>query len=36
MITREKLNHGEGNLVKGDLDIGSRKRASQSEEMALE
>jgi hypothetical protein len=36
MITREKLNHGEGKLVEGDPEIGSRKRTSQSEEMASE
>ena len=36
MITREKLNRGEVNLVEGDLEIGSRKRTSQSEEMASE
>jgi hypothetical protein len=34
MITREKLVHGEGELVEGDLEIGSRKRTSQSEKMA--
>jgi hypothetical protein len=36
MITREKFSHGEGELVKGDPQIGSRKRAYQSEEMASE
>jgi hypothetical protein len=36
MITREKLNCGEGKLVEGDPDIVSRKRNSQSEEMASE
>jgi hypothetical protein len=36
MITREKLSHGEGELVEGDPEIGSRKRASQSEKMASE
>jgi hypothetical protein len=33
MITREKLRRGEGELVEGDLEIGSRKRTSQSEKM---
>jgi hypothetical protein len=36
MITREKLNHGEGELVEENHEIGSRKRTSQSEKMALE
>jgi hypothetical protein len=36
MITRENLSHGEGDLVEGDPEIGSRKRASQSEKMASE
>jgi hypothetical protein len=36
MITGENLSHGEGNLVEGDPEIGSRKRNSQSEEMASE
>jgi hypothetical protein len=36
MITRENLSHGEGELVEGDLEIGSRKRDSQSEKMASE
>jgi hypothetical protein len=36
MITREKLSHGEGELVKQDPEIGSRKRTSQSEKMASE
>jgi hypothetical protein len=36
MITREKLSHGEGNIVEGIHEIGSRKRASQSENMASE
>ena len=30
------MNHGEGKLVEGDPNIGSIKRTSQSEEMALE
>jgi hypothetical protein len=34
MITREKLSRGEGELVEGDPEIGSRKRTSQSEKMA--
>ena len=34
MITREKMNCGEGKLVEGDSEIGSRKRTSQSEKMA--
>ena len=33
MITREKLSHGEGELVEGDHDIGLINRNSQSEEM---
>jgi hypothetical protein len=36
MITREKLSRGEGEIVEGDPDIGSRKRTSQSEKMASE
>ena len=36
MITREKLNRGEGELVEENPEIGSRKRTSQSEKMALE
>ena len=36
MITKEKSSHGEGDLVEGDLEIGSRKRASQSKKMASE
>jgi hypothetical protein len=36
MITREKLSCGEGELVEGDPEIGSRKRTSQSEKMASE
>jgi hypothetical protein len=36
MITREKLSHGEGELVEGYPEIGSRKRSSQSERMASE
>jgi hypothetical protein len=34
MITREKMNCGEGKLLEGDPEIVSRKRTSQSEEMA--
>jgi hypothetical protein len=34
MITREKLNRGEGDLVEENLKIGSRKITSQSEKMA--
>jgi hypothetical protein len=34
MITRETLNHGEGYLVEDNPEIGSRKRTSQSENMA--
>jgi hypothetical protein len=34
MITWEKMNHGEGKLVEGHPEIGSRKRTSQSEDMA--
>jgi hypothetical protein len=33
MITKEKLSRGEGDLVEGDPEIGSRKRTSQSEKM---
>jgi hypothetical protein len=36
MITREKLNHGEGELVEYNPKIGSRKRNFQSENMASE
>jgi hypothetical protein len=36
MITRENLSHDEGELVEGYIEIGSRKRTSQSEEMASE
>jgi hypothetical protein len=36
MITRKKLNCGEGNLVEGGPKIESRKRTSQSEETASE
>ena len=36
MITWEKLSRGEGELVEGDPEIGSRKRTSQSENMASE
>jgi hypothetical protein len=34
MITREKISHGEGDLIEGDPEIGSIKRTSQSEKMA--
>jgi hypothetical protein len=34
MITGENINRGEGELVKNNLEIGSRKRTSQSEKMA--
>jgi hypothetical protein len=34
MITKENLNRGEGKLVEGDPEIGSRKRTSQCKEMA--
>jgi hypothetical protein len=34
MITREKLRHSEGEPVEGYPEIGSRKRTSQSENMA--
>jgi hypothetical protein len=33
MIIREKLSHGEGEIVEGDPKIGLRKRTSQSENM---
>jgi hypothetical protein len=36
MITRENLSHGEGDIIEGDPDIGSRNRTSQSERMTLE
>jgi hypothetical protein len=35
MITRENLSRGEGEIIEGDPEIGSRKRTSQSEKMAL-
>jgi hypothetical protein len=34
MITREKLHHGEGDIVEENPFIGFRKRTSQSEKMA--
>jgi hypothetical protein len=36
MITRERMNHGEGDIVEENLEIGLRKRISQSEKMASE
>jgi hypothetical protein len=36
MLTREKIQHGEGNLVDDNPLIGLRKRASHSEKMASE
>jgi hypothetical protein len=36
MITKERLNRVEGDLVEKNPEIGSRKRTSQSEKMALE
>jgi hypothetical protein len=36
MITKEKISHGEGEVVEGYPEIGSRKRTSQSENMASE
>ena len=36
MITRERPNHCESEIVEENPDIGSRKRTSQSEKMALE
>jgi hypothetical protein len=36
MITRERLNHGEGELVEENPEIVLRKRTSQSEKMASE
>jgi hypothetical protein len=36
MLTREKLLHGEGDLVAENPLIGLRKRASRSEKMASE
>jgi hypothetical protein len=35
MITRKRMNHGEGNLVEENHKIGLRKRTSQSKNMAL-
>jgi hypothetical protein len=36
MITRERLNRGEGEIIEENPNIGSRKRTSQSEKMASE
>jgi hypothetical protein len=36
MITKERMNHGEGELVEENPEIGSRKRTSKSEKMASE
>jgi hypothetical protein len=36
MITREKLNHVEVELVEENHEIGSRKRTSEGEKMASE
>jgi hypothetical protein len=36
MITMEKLIRGEGEIVEGYIEIGSRKRTYQSEKMASE
>jgi hypothetical protein len=36
MISREKLSRGEGELIEGDAENGSRDNTSQSEEMELE
>ena len=36
MITRERMNRDERELVEENPEIGSRKRTSQSEKMALE
>jgi hypothetical protein len=36
MLTREKLQHGEGELVEENPLIGLRKRASHTEKMASE
>jgi hypothetical protein len=36
MITRENMNHGEGDLVEENPLIGLRKRTSQSDKMASE
>jgi hypothetical protein len=36
MITRDMMNHGEGNIVEENPEIGSIKRTSQSEKMASE
>jgi hypothetical protein len=33
MITRERMNHGEGELVEENPEIGSRNRTSQSDKM---
>ena len=34
MITKENMSCGEGDIIVGDSEIESRKRTSQSEEMA--
>ena len=36
MITKERLNHGEGELVEDNPEIGLRKRTYQSENMTSE
>jgi hypothetical protein len=36
MVTREKIIHGEGDIVEGGPEILSRKRTTQSENMAWE
>jgi hypothetical protein len=36
MITKEKMNHGEGEIFEENPEIGPRKRSSQSEKMASE
>ena len=36
MITKRKSNLGEGELVEGDPEVGSRRRTTQGEEMAEE
>jgi hypothetical protein len=36
MITRERMNHGEGELIEENPEIGLRKITSQSEKMASE
>ena len=36
MLTKERMNHGEGDIVEENLEMGLRKRTSQGEKMASE